>query len=63
MNPFERTPLSPYVQLQELEDAYAECLIEEDVRLLGQLWKEIRELRTQLSLPIYDFVTPAEQRM
>ena len=50
-------------QLQFLEDAYAELLMDDtDVATLNQLWNNIKELRKQLKLPVYEYLTPKEQR-
>jgi hypothetical protein len=41
-------------QLRELEDYFAECLIDNaDPRVLTQLWKMILAIRHQLNEPIY----------
>jgi len=50
-------------QLLELEDLYAECLMNDaDTKILSGLWDRIKEIRKQLAVPIYDFVTPKELR-
>ena len=55
--------LPPAEQLQALEDAYAELLMEDaGVGTLAQLWNNIKALRKELSFPIYEYVTPAELR-
>ena len=55
--------LSLAQQLQALEDAYAELLLEGvDAATLSQLWNNIKKLRNQMNLPIYDNVTPPELR-
>ena len=42
-------------QLHELEDLYAECLIDNtDTKTLTILWARIKEIRGQLTIPIYD---------
>ena len=54
---------TPAEQLQFLEDAYAELMMENtDAATLSQLWKSIKELRKELNLPIYEYVTPKEER-
>ena len=51
--------LSLEEQLHELEDRYADCLIDNaDVNTLSQLWIYIQELRHQLTMPIYHCMTP-----
>ncbi|MDB5196756.1 MAG: hypothetical protein JWP88_1127 [Flaviaesturariibacter sp.] len=47
--------LSLTEQLQELEDLYANMLIaNESVRALSRIWRNIKELRQQLDLPVYE---------
>ena len=54
---------TPEEQLQALEDAYAELLLDDvDAHTLSQLWNHIKELRRLLTMPIYENVTPAELR-
>ena len=59
--PLSHLPLEE--QLHLLEDSYANCLMEDvDASTLSQLWNHIKELRRLLTMPIYDYVTPAELR-
>lgn len=61
---FEPSPTTPLSeQLSQLEDLYAEYLTTEaDARQLAELWKQIKVLRAQLNVPVYDYVTPKDQR-
>ncbi|GAA4339800.1 hypothetical protein GCM10023184_37160 [Flaviaesturariibacter amylovorans] len=59
----EITSLPLPAQLQELEHAYAECIIDADPAFLTRLWNEIKKLRKQLALPVYEYVTPVGQRV
>ena len=53
------TDSTPAEQLQALEDAYAELLMEDvDAATLSQLWNNIKALRKQLGFTIYENVTP-----
>ena len=50
-------------QLAQLEDLYAEQLMNDmDAKVLSRLWDMIKQLRTQLQVPIYDYVTPPDKR-
>lgn len=50
-------------QLAELEDLYADQLMNDmDAKALSRLWTIIKQLRNQLAMPIYEYVTPPEQR-
>lgn len=44
------------LQLQQLEDFYAQCLADEvPVKVLGQIWNKIKAIRQQIYIPINSF--------
>lgn len=48
-------------QLKQLEDLYAECLMEGmDPNGLTRIWEQIKAIRQQLQAPIYDHLTPPD---
>lgn len=50
-------------QLRQLEDLYANLLMNDsDTKILTTIWGQIKLLREQLNLPIYNYVTPKELR-